>query len=121
MTRTAELTLPIICEHCLQSFDYCLGESEMNCPHCGQRVLRVEAIQSFLRSTMATTFNYDRQLIKPGSRLNEIGDSMGTIELLMRLEADFGITIGHDDIEELETVSDVCNYLDRKVGTAVQG
>jgi acyl carrier protein len=64
---------------------------------------------------MAAAFSYDRKMIKSASRLNEIGDSMGTIELLMRLEGDFGIAIDHDDIEELETVSAVAEYIHRKV------
>lgn len=109
------LHLTIRCHHCDQVFDFLLANQEQTCPHCGQSVTRMEAIESFLRSTMATTFSYDRNIIRGSSRLNEIGDSMGTIELLMRLEKEFGIAIDHDDIEELETVASVCSYINRKV------
>lgn len=111
----AGLHLTIRCHHCDQVFDFLLANEVQTCPHCGQSLTRLEAIESFLRSAMATTFSYDRNIIRGSSRLNEIGDSMGTIELLMRLEQEFGISIDHDDIEELETVASVCAYINRKV------
>lgn len=109
------LHLTIRCHHCDQVFDFWLANETQTCPHCGQALTRMEAIESFLRSAMATTFSYDRNIIRGSSRLNEIGDSMGTIELLMRLEQEFGISIDHDDIEELETVASVCSYINRKI------
>jgi acyl carrier protein len=110
-----QLTLDVLCDQCGQSFKFPLVADSMPCPHCGHLTNRMQAIESFLRTAMAATFSYDRKMIKSTSRLNEIGDSMGTIELLMRLEADFGISIEHDDIDELETVSAVSNYVHRKV------
>jgi acyl carrier protein len=116
----AELSLDVICDACGGEFKYPLIKETLLCPHCGQTISRIQAIESFLRSTMAKSFSYDRQMIKPGSRLNEIGDSMGTIELLMRLEQEFGISIEHDDIDELETVAQVTSYISQKVGRALQ-
>jgi len=118
--RIAGLRLDISCQHCEGTFSYALAELQMACPHCGQTVTRTEAILSFLRSAMATAFSFDRRQIKATSRLNEIGDSMGTIELLMRLEQDFGIAIQHDDIEDLVTVADVTQYIDSKVSQSLQ-
>ncbi|MDP1561065.1 MAG: phosphopantetheine-binding protein [Pirellulaceae bacterium] len=111
----AELTLNVLCDHCGKTFSFPLKSETFLCPHCGQSMSRIQAIESFLRTAMATAFAYDRQLIKGASRLNEIGDSMGTIELLMKLERDFGISINHDDIEELETVAAVTTYIHRKM------
>jgi len=116
----SELGLEIACHHCEQSFVFLLHQDAMTCPHCGQQVTRQEAIQSFLRTVMAATFAYDRRNITSSSRLNEIGDSMGTIELLMKLENEFGISIDHDDIEELESVGDVTRYVDQKVAVAIR-
>lgn len=111
----AELTVNVLCDHCGKSFAFPLNCESFVCPNCGQTMSRLQAIESFLRSSMASAFAYDRKLIKGASRLNEIGDSMGTIELLMRLERDFGISINHDEIEELETVSTVTSYIHRKI------
>jgi acyl carrier protein len=114
-TSLVDSTLNVVCEHCGKVFAYSLVGESQPCPYCGQVMTRLQAIESFLRTTMAAAFSYDRKMIKAASRLNEIGDSMGTIELLMRLEGDFGIAIDHDDIEELETVSAVAEYIHRKV------
>lgn len=110
----SHLSLNIQCDHCGKNFSYPLASESFVCPNCGESMTRIQAIESFLRTAMSATFSYDRKLIKGTSRLNEIGDSMGTIELLMRLESDFGISIDHDDIEELENVAAVSNYIHRK-------
>ncbi|MBL8891282.1 MAG: acyl carrier protein [Planctomycetaceae bacterium] len=110
-----DVSLNIQCDHCGKNFSYPLAAETFVCPHCAQSMTRIQAIESFLRTAMSATFSYDRKLIRGSSRLNEIGDSMGTIELLMRLETDFGISIDHDDIEELENVAAVSHYIHRKV------
>jgi acyl carrier protein len=116
----AEVSLDVFCDACGGEFKYPLANESFVCPHCGQVFSRAQAIEAFLRTTMAKSFSYDRRMIKPSSRLNEIGDSMGTIELLMRLEQEFGISIEHDDIDELETVAQVTNYICQKVSRALQ-
>jgi|JI8StandDraft_1071087.scaffolds.fasta_scaffold151720_2 acyl carrier protein len=113
----AELTVNVLCDQCGKSFVFPLSCDSFVCPHCGETMTRHQAIESFLRSLMASAFSYDRKAIHGASRLNEIGDSMGTIELLMRLERDFGISINHDDIEELETVSTVTSYIHQKIAS----
>jgi len=65
---------------------------------------------------MASTFGYDRDLITYDSKLRDIGDSLGTIELLMKLESEFGISISHEDIEELDSLSDVAEYVESRIG-----
>ena len=51
------------------------------------------------------------------SFIDDLGtDSLGSIELVMALEEKFGIEIPDEDAEEMHTVSDVVNYIGKKIG-----
>lgn len=41
-------------------------------------------------------------------------DSLDIVELMMKMEDDFGVEIPEEDAEGLKTVADVVNYLDAK-------
>ena len=43
------------------------------------------------------------------------GDQLDVIELVMRLEEKFNITISDDEADTLHTVQDVCDLMDTKV------
>lgn len=50
------------------------------------------------------------------SFIDDLGtDSLDTIELIMALEEKFGIEIPDEDAEEMHTVADVVNYLEKKI------
>lgn len=50
------------------------------------------------------------------SFIEDLGaDSLDTVELIMRMEEVFGISIPDEEAEKLKTVGDVVNYLDTKV------
>jgi len=50
------------------------------------------------------------------SFIDDLGaDSLDTVELIMKMEEDFGIEIPDEDAEKLKTVGDVVNYLDSKL------
>lgn len=47
------------------------------------------------------------------SFIDDLGaDSLDTVELIMKMEEEFGIEIPDEDAEKLKTVSDVVHYLD---------
>jgi len=51
------------------------------------------------------------------SFIDDLGtDSLDSIELVMALEEKFGIEIPDEDAEEMHTVSDVVNYIGKKIG-----
>jgi len=42
-------------------------------------------------------------------------DSLDMVELMMKVEDEFGVEIPEDDTDGLKTVQDVVNYLEKKV------
>lgn len=110
--------IEILCLHCLSANTYPLKSEQHNCINCSAVIERTVAIEEFLKTLMSETFQYKREAIHGDSLLREIGDSLGTIEMLMKLEAEFGIAIGHEDIEDLETVQEVAKYIESRVVAA---
>ncbi len=50
------------------------------------------------------------------SFIDDLGaDSLDTVELIMKMEEEFGVTIPDEEAEKLKTVGDVVKYLDSKV------
>jgi acyl carrier protein len=50
------------------------------------------------------------------SFIDDLGaDSLDTVELIMKMEEDFGIEIPDEEAEKLKTVGSVVNYLDSQV------
>ncbi len=77
------------------------------------------------RSYVQETFLYMRPAFVLGDhdRLLEKGilDSMGVLELIGFLQAEFGVVIGHEDITEanLGSLADIARYVVSRTGTAV--
>jgi len=45
--------------------------------------------------------------------LDDLGaDSLDVVELLMAIEENFGVTIPDDDINDIKTVGDLCEYVE---------
>ena len=42
-------------------------------------------------------------------------DSLDVIEMVMAVEDDFGINIPDEDLDELHTFRDVCDYVERNI------
>lgn len=58
----------------------------------------------------------DADKIKPEtSFINDLNlDSLDIVELMMKMEDEFGVEIPEEDAEKLKTVQDVMNYLENK-------
>ena len=49
------------------------------------------------------------------SFVNDLGaDSLDTVELVMELEEEFGLTIPDEDAQNIQTVGDAVNYINSK-------
>jgi len=73
-----------------------------------------------VRSALAEYLKRDVTTIKPADALrNDLGlDSLTTIELLYRIEAEFNVEVPDADLPGLVTVADVTAYLQRRVTQA---
>lgn len=57
----------------------------------------------------------ESEIIGEASLFDDFGmDSLDSIELVMSLEEDFGIDIPDEDIEGIETVSDIVKYIEKR-------
>jgi acyl carrier protein len=70
-----------------------------------------------IKQIIVDELGVDDNLIKPGARLvNDLGaDSLDSVELVMRLEEEFGIEIPDEDCAKLKTVGDMSRYVSNKL------
>ena len=62
---------------------------------------------------IAEKLDIDRSAIKPESNFTDMKvDSLYMVEIMLCIEDEFGITI--DDVADLNTVHDLCDYVERK-------
>lgn len=71
-------------------------------------------IESRVKSIIVEKLNVDEAEVKPeASFTNDLGaDSLDTVELIMELEKEFGITIPDSDAEKIQTVGDAIAYIE---------
>ncbi len=59
----------------------------------------------------------ESQITDAASFTKDLGaDSLDTVELIMEFEKEFDISIDEADAEKIQTVGDVINYLNSKLG-----
>ncbi len=68
-----------------------------------------------IREMLAEALNLPAEKVTAESKIVEdLGaDSLDVVELLSRLEDEYGITIPDEDVEELLTVGDVVNEIEK--------
>lgn len=106
------------------------------CPQCGNAWTRAENqiglnhrsagsastsqsksnITNKVKHIIAEKLGYEADDVHLNSRLvDDLGaDSLDSIELLMEFEKEFGLDIPDEDMEEIQTVGDVINYIDSR-------
>lgn len=68
-----------------------------------------------LETILTKDYNVPPEKMQPAARLEELGiDSLGVMELLFKIEDEFGITVPPEQVD-LATVDDVVAYIDRMV------
>lgn len=67
-----------------------------------------------VKTILAKQLRIDASIITPESRIKaDLGaDSLNILQLLMKIEDDYGIIIPDEKLSEFETVRDVVDYLD---------
>lgn len=64
---------------------------------------------------IAHKLDIDKAVIKPESSFTDMKvDSLYMVEIMLSIEEEFNITI--DDASHLESVQDLCDYVQRKIG-----
>lgn len=67
-----------------------------------------------VQKILAKQLRIDASAVQPSSRIKEdLGaDSLNILQLLMKIEDDYGIVIPDEKLANFETVQDVVDYLD---------
>ncbi len=70
-----------------------------------------------IQAMLAEALNLPLEKVAPDAKIvDDLGaDSLDVVELLSRLEDEYGIMIPDDEVENLVTVADVANTLDKLV------
>jgi acyl carrier protein len=67
---------------------------------------------SKINSIIAEKLNMDVHSINAQSTLQDLGaDSLDMVDIIMKIEEEFGIEINDEDAEKLHNVQDVINYV----------
>ena len=68
-----------------------------------------------VQEMLADALNIPVSKVTPEAKIiDDLGaDSLDVVELLSRLEDEFGVTIPDEDVESLKTVADVANELEK--------
>lgn len=71
-------------------------------------------IESKVNDIIVDKLGVDKDEVKPeASFTNDLGaDSLDTVELIMELEKEFGVTIPDSDAEKIQTVGDAVAYIE---------
>ncbi len=66
---------------------------------------------------LAEQLDADRESMTMETRIaDDLGaDSLDLVDLLMSVEDEFGIEIPDEDVEEIQTIGDIVNYINSKI------
>ena len=71
------------------------------------------SVLTALQEILVKDYKVARESLAPSAHLTELGiDSLGLLELMFKIEDHFHLKIPGDPPSDLETVADVCSYID---------
>ncbi|TXG61764.1 hypothetical protein EZV62_013127 [Acer yangbiense] len=73
-----------------------------------------------VQSTIANQLSIELNSVTPGTKFADLGaDSLDTVEIMMALEEQFGVSIGEDGAQNIATVQDAADLIEKvKAATA---
>ena len=86
------------------------------CPNCGHLLWKSAQLLEKLQRVLSETLSLPDQEIGPQTSLDDLrGDSIDVVELVMRFEDEFAVTIPDDEYERIRTVGDVVRYIEQRL------
>ncbi len=76
------------------------------------------SIEEKVMDMIAEELGLSREEVKPEATfIEDLGaDSLDVVELIMKMEEEFGISIPDEDAEKIKTVQDAIDYIKSKAG-----
>ncbi|BBG98753.1 acyl carrier protein 5 [Prunus dulcis] len=103
ITRAAERSLPI--PSCLKTAISC-------------SIAQPETLLT-VQSTIAKQLSIDESTVTPETKFVDLGaDSLDTVEILMALEEKFGVSVGEGGAENISTVQDAADLIEKVKSTS---
>ena len=77
----------------------------------------LQQITEKVRQIIAEEVDAEDAAITPDARLQEdLGaDSLTVLEVVMKIEETFGVEIPDEDVDQIRTVSEICEYLNKRL------
>lgn len=77
------------------------------------------SVMDKLRDIVVEELGVSPEDVKPEARfIEDLGaDSIGVMELVMKLEEEFGMKIPDEDVEKLRTVGDAVKYIEERLSS----
>ncbi len=77
------------------------------------------SVMEKLRDIVVEELGVSPEDVKPEARfIEDLGaDSIGVMELVMKLEEEFGMKIPDEDVEKLRTVGDAVKYIEERLSS----
>lgn len=70
-----------------------------------------------IKSILAEQFSVEEDTITMDTKLEDLGaDSLDIVEMIMALEEEFDLKIEDDEVENIQSVSDVVGYINQAIG-----
>lgn len=75
-----------------------------------------------IREIIVNQLDVKEEIIRPESKfVEDLGaDSLDIVEMVMQVEEKFGFEIPDEDMENIVTVQDLLNYIERRLGQKKQ-
>lgn len=78
-----------------------------------------EEIKNKLLDIISEQLNIDKNSINPHSTLDSLGaDSLDRVEIIMKIEEEFGLEISDEDSDKLTSLDQAANYIDSHLSDA---
>lgn len=76
-----------------------------------------QEIEEKVKNFLVEELEFDEDKIKPEARLKEdIGvDSLDFVDIVVIVEKEFGFKIAADDMKDIKTFSQFCDYIENKI------
>lgn len=92
------------------------GAQGQACRKGGNDEIR-KTVEKKIKQMLVEELGVDEAEVTPGAHfINDLGaDSLDIVELVMRLEEDFGVEIPDEDAEKLHRVCDAYDYIEKRM------
>jgi acyl carrier protein len=80
--------------------------------------MKREEIEKIVENFLIEEIEVDKEVIKPNALLkNDLGiDSLDFVDIVVIVERNFGFKIKAEEMTEVQTLSQFCDYIESKVG-----